>query len=334
MSDRRKKLDTLTPAIYSKEKASNDIKQHWNFTFAKQKKISVYAKRIMANVLSMIRNEQSFRPYYEMKVKDIIPDDINSENVYQEVKKSLRQLLSQVWDIENITDKKYIPYQLVISGKDNTFYDYGKGVIRIALHPDLKDFFIELSHYTTYEIKWYMSLSSWYSMRMFELLSAFKDTGIWVVSIEEYRKLMDCEKKYPDLHDLLKYTLTEPLAELEKTDVAFSYTPILDANHRGRGRKPIVALEFKLKKVTPKKIPASWYQFSDEYKRILEGLLNYGISEAHITKYAPHIGIEGVKEIMKVFYKAQLNAEIKDKKAYYNKIWLNKGEEAKNKVEK
>ena len=211
---------------------------------------------------------------------------------------------------------------------------YNNGTIRIALNPLLKPFFLELSHYTTYELKWYMTLRSWYSMRMFEALSAFKDTGIWVVSIEEYRKLMDCEKKYPDINDLLKRTLPEPLEELEKTDVAFSYSPILDANHRGRGRKPIVALEFKLKKVTPKKIPASWYQFSDEYKRILEGLLNYGISEAHITKYAPHIGIEGVKEIMKVFYKAQLNAEIKDKKAYYNKIWLNKGEEAKNKVEK
>jgi hypothetical protein len=44
--------------------------------------------------------------------------------------------------------------------------------------------------------------------------------------------------------------------------------------------------------------------------------------------------MEGVKEILKVFYKAQTNKEIKDKKAYYNKIWLNKGEEAKNKVEK
>lgn len=325
MSDKRKK-----PATYSKEDIKAYAKQHWNFTFAKQKKVSVYAKRIIANVLAMIHDEQELRPYYEMRATDIIPDEKTNEAIYSRAKEAIEELLKQIWIVENPIEKKFRGYHLIDTTKDHEEH-YNNGTIRIALNPLLKPFFLELSHYTTYELKWYMTFKSWYSMRMFELLSAFKDTGIWVVSIEEYRKLMDCEKKYPEVKDLIKYTLTEPLEELEKTDVAFSYTPILDANHRGRGRKPIVALEFKLKKVTPKKIPASWYQFSDEYKRILEGLLNYGISEQHITKYAPYIGIEGVKEIMKTFYKAQLNAEIKDKKAYYNKIWLNKGEEAKKK---
>ena len=328
MSDKRKKT-----ATYSKEDIKAYAKQHWNFTFARQKKVSVYAKRIIANVLAMIHDEQELRPYYEMRATDIIPEEKTNEAIYSRTKEAIEELLKQIWIIENPIEKKFRGYHLIDTTKDHEEH-YNNGIIRIALNPLLKPFFIELSHYTTYEIKWYMTLRSWYSMRMFEALSTFKDTGVWVVSIEEYRKLMDCEKKYPEIKDLIKRTLTEPLAELEKTDVAFTYSPILDANHRGRGRKPIVALEFKLKKVIPKKIPASWYQFSDEYKRILEGLLNYGISEQHITKYAPHIGIDGVKEIMKVFYKAQTNKEIKDKKAYYNRIWLNKGEEAKNKVEK
>jgi plasmid replication initiation protein len=328
MSDKRKK-----PATYSKEDIKAYAKQHWNFTFAKQKKVSVYAKRIIANVLAMIHDEQELRPYYEMRATDIIPDEKTNEAIYSRAKEAIEELLKQIWIVENPIEKKFRGYHLIDTTKDHEEH-YKNGSIRIALNPLLKPFFIELSHYTTYELKWYMTFKSWYSMRLFEILSAFKDTGIWIVSIEEYRKLMDCEKKYPKMNDLIKYTLTEPLEELEKTDVAFSYSPILDANNRGKGRKPIVALEFKLKKVTPKKIPQGWFQFSDEYKRVLEGLLNYGISEQHITKYAPHIGMEGVKEILKVFYKGQTNKEIKDKKAYYNKIWLNKGEEAKNKVEK
>jgi plasmid replication initiation protein len=328
MSDKRKK-----PATYSKEDIKAYAKQHWNFTFAKQKKVSVYAKRIIGNVLAMIQDEQELRPYYEMRATDIISDEKTNEAIYSRAKEAIEDPLKQIWIVENPIEKKFRGYHLIDTTKDHEEH-YKNGIIRIALNPLLKPFFIELSHYTTYELKWYMTFKSWYSMRLFEILSAFKDTGIWIVSIEEYRKLMDCEKKYPEIKDLIKRTLTEPLEELEKTDVAFSYSPILDANNRGKGRKPIVALEFKLKKVTPKKIPAGWFQFSDEYKRILQGLLNYGISEQHITKYAPHIGMEGVKEIMKVFYKAQTNKEIKDKKAYYNKIWLNKGEEAKNKVEK
>jgi plasmid replication initiation protein len=328
MSDKRKKSEVLTPVVYSKEEIKAFAKQHWNITFARQKRISVYAKRIMANVLSMIQEDDDDLKAYQMKVTDIIFDADSENSIYTRIKEASEDLIKQSWLFERIDKKSFERHNVVVSLR------YENGNLEIHLNPFLRDYFLELSHYTTYEIKWYMSLSSWYSMRLFEILSAFKDTGIWIVSIEEYRKLMDCEKKYPDLHDLLKYTLTEPLEELEKTDVAFSYSPILDANHRGRGRKPIVALEFKLKKVTPKKIPDGWYQFSDDHKRALESLLNYGISEAHITKYAPHIGMEGVKEILKVFYKAQTNKEIKDKKAYYNKIWLNKGEEAKNKVAK
>lgn len=329
MSDKRKKPEILLPVIYNTEEIKAYAKQHWNFTFAKQKRISVYAKRIMANVLAMIHEEHDLRTYYEMKAVDIVVDDQDSSSIYKKVRIAIDELMKQIWTMENPQDKKFRAYHLLNSTEHNVFYE--NGVIRVALNPALKPFFIELSHYTTYELKWYMSLQSWYSMRMFEILSAFKDTGIWIVNVEEYRKLMDCEKKYPNVNDLIKYTLTEPLEELEKTEVAFSYTPVFDNNHKGRGRKPIIALEFKLKKVIPKKIPTGWYQYSDEHKKLLEGLLKYGISETHITKYAPLIGMESIKEIMKVFYKAQTNSEIKDKKAYYNKIWLNKGKEAEKK---
>ena len=52
-------------------------------------------------------------------------------------------------------------------------------------------------------------------MRLFELLSAKKDTGIWRVTIEEYRKLMDCENKYKEVKNLIDKTTAEPLTELE-----------------------------------------------------------------------------------------------------------------------
>ncbi|GAB4133408.1 MAG: hypothetical protein OHK0045_14060 [Raineya sp.] len=38
MSDKRKKSEILSPAIYSKEEIKAYAKQHWNFTFARQKK--------------------------------------------------------------------------------------------------------------------------------------------------------------------------------------------------------------------------------------------------------------------------------------------------------
>ncbi|GAB4133413.1 MAG: hypothetical protein OHK0045_14070 [Raineya sp.] len=127
----------------------------------------------------MIHDEKELRPYYEMKAIDVVVDEQDSSSIYKEIKNAIRELMFQIWEIENITTFRYEPYHLLDSTKrGNIFYDNGD--IRISLNPALKDFFIELSHYTTYEIKWYMTLKSWYSMRMFEALSAFKDIRITV----------------------------------------------------------------------------------------------------------------------------------------------------------
>ena len=63
--------------------------------------------------------------------------------------------------------------------------------------------------------------------------------------------MIDCESKYPEQKDLIKKQL-KWLFRVRKTNMAFSVETILDKNHKGRGRKPVVALEFKLKKVQPK----------------------------------------------------------------------------------
>jgi plasmid replication initiation protein len=172
-------------------------------------------------------------------------------------------------------------------------------------------------------------------MRLFELLSAFKDTGKWVVSIQEYRELMDCKEKYDNTKLLLKYTLQEPLEELEKTDCAFEYKEIYNANHIGKGRKPVSALEFTLKKVKLKEIPASWYTFSDDHKRVLTSLKDkFKITESNITTYAPIIGIDGAKKLLREWeIKEASQKRIDDKVKYCNAVWVRVGKEVKKSQE-
>jgi len=48
------------------------VKQHWNVTFARQGKMSVTAKRIMARVLDQIRDDDfHLREYYQLAIADI-----------------------------------------------------------------------------------------------------------------------------------------------------------------------------------------------------------------------------------------------------------------------
>ncbi len=318
--DKREVAQMVLPVVYDKKQAKSYIKQHWNITFARQKKVSVYAKRIMANVLAMIKEDDiDLRPYYEMHISDVIP---NTEvDAYTKIKAAFIELSQLHWLLEDLDRKRFEVRHLLNTSDVNCRYE--NGVITIVLNPILKPYFIELAHYSVYELKHYMHFSSWYSLRMFELLSAYKDTGVWWVSIQEFRQLMDCENKYPEVKDLLKKTLFEPLQELESTDVAFSYETKHDVTYRGRGRKPVIAIEFQLKKVKVKEVPKSWFEFSDEHKNVLLRLRSWQVTDTNIVRYAKVIGMEKAN---KMLYEWQLKGnEIQDKAKYCNAVWVRVG---------
>jgi plasmid replication initiation protein len=321
--DKREVAQMTLPLIFDEKEVKKYAKQHWNVTFARQRKVSVYAKRIMANVLAMIKEDDSeLRPYYQMHISDVVPT--TDSDFHAKVKKAFDELTDLKWLIEDISTKYFAFRHLLNTSDVNCAYK--DGTISIVLNPLLKPYFIELAHYSIYELKHYMHFSSWYSLRMFELLSAFKDTGIWWVSIDEFRQLMDCEKKYPLSKDLLKYTLAEPLQELESTELAFSYEPVYDMYAHSRGRKPVIALEFRLKKATPKNVPQEWFEFSDEHKSVLLRLRMWQVTDPNIIRYAKAIGMERANKLL---YEWQLKGkEIQDKAKYCNAVWVRVGKAA------
>jgi plasmid replication initiation protein len=321
--DKREIAQMTLPLIYSEKDVKTYVKQHWNATFARQRKVSVYAKRIMANVLAMIKEDDSdLRPYYQMHISSVIAN--SDVDTYTKIKAAFVELSQLHWLLEDLEKKRFEVRHLLNTSDINCRYE--DGFITIVLNPLLKPYFIELAHYTIYELKHYMHFSSWYSLRMFELLSAFKDTGIWWVAIDEFRALMDCEKKYPNQHDMLKKTLTEPLQELDTTDLAFVYEPIFDMYSHGRGRKPIIALEFRLKKAKPKNIPKEWFEFSDEHKNVLLRLRAWQVTDPNIIRYAKAIGMERANKLL---YEWQLKGkEIQDKAKYCNAVWVRVGKAA------
>lgn len=321
--DKREVAQMTLPLIFDEKEIKKYAKQHWNVTFARQRKVSVYAKRIMANVLAMIKEDDSeLRPYYQMHISDVVPT--TDSDFHAKVKKAFYELTDLKWLIEDISTKYFAFRHLLNTSDVNCAYK--DGTISIVLNPLLKPYFIELAHYSIYELKHYMHFSSWYSLRMFELLSAFKDTGIWWVSIDEFRQLMDCEKKYPLSKDLLKYTLAEPLQELESTELAFSYEPVYDMYAHSRGRKPVIALEFRLKKATPKNVPQEWFEFSDEHKSVLLRLRTWQVTDPNIIRYAKAIGMERANKLL---YEWQLKGkEIQDKAKYCNAVWVRVGKAA------
>ncbi len=314
------------------------VKQHWNVTFSRQRKISVLAKRIMARVLDQIKDDDfELRPFYQLRILDVVTDaGVKPESVYKEVEGAILELMAIVWTFKTPGSSEWRARHLLDTTKEETA-GYKNGIISIPLNPALADYFINVAHYTSYQLAHYMRLKSWYSMRFFEILSAFKDTAIWEVSIEEYRSLMDCGPvldkrqqpkkdkagkvllKYPLVKDLINYTTKEPLEELADSDVAFIMSPVYDAERGTRGRPKIVRLRFELLHKQQLSIPASW--LADPITAaLIERLRGWGVTDKSIATCAPTLGRDGVKKILREWDLKQLHPtdRMNNKAAYCN----------------
>ena len=311
------------------------VRQHWNATFSRQKKVSILSKKIMSAVMSQIQlNDKDFKSYYQFHVTDFINEGQSGSKIYSDVKASFDELTDLKWLFEDLETEKFA-FRHILNTSDARC-GYEKGTITIVLNPLLKPLFIALSHYTTYQLKWYMTFKSWYSMRLYEFLSAFKDTGYLEVDIDKYRTLMDCDNKYKTKgknndSDMIKGTIGEAILELERTDMAFSVEIIKDKPRGAAGRKSIVALEFRLKKVQPKikEIPNDWFSNPDHAKLLERMKTRYQISQANIVKYSNVIGISEVKKLLQSWDIKEASADpIKNKLFYCNKVFVAMGKTA------
>ena len=290
-----------------------------------QKRVSVITKRILTHVFSQIeRDATELRPYYQVKISEL-GRLANVEISYGDIKTAFNEMLSISWLIESKTNERrgFIAKQLLNTSSPDVECEYRNGVITLVLNPTLKPYLVNLNNYTNYQVGWYMSFSSWYSTRLYEILSTYKSTGWWYVDIEEFRKLLDCGKKYKTPADLLRKTLKEPLEELKGTDCEFTFEKVY-APPIGRGRPSLVALKFLLKKTTLKSIPEHWKDKSPEHQKVIDEMTKtWKIEETNFINYIGYLGLDGAKSLMKEWKaKEYSNRRIDNKKLYCNKAFV------------
>lgn len=168
MSDKRLLPLTLPLGLVDEPQHQELVKQHWNVTFARQGKMSVTAKRIMARVLDQIRDDDyELRPFFQLQISDIVEEaGITKKVAQREVEGSLLELGSAIWVFKSLetqegeADKWYMRHLLDTKKKMGVGYE--NGIITIILNPELAPYFIQVAHYTKFKLNNYMSLRSWY----------------------------------------------------------------------------------------------------------------------------------------------------------------------------
>lgn len=104
----------------------------------------------------------------------------------------------------------------------------GSGKITLEWSDDVMKYISSLKRcFTTYKLKDIGNLQSFHSMRLYELIARFKDTGERTISVTDFKFALGISKKYPLFKDLNKRVIKASIHELNQvTNLNITYEQI------------------------------------------------------------------------------------------------------------
>lgn len=122
----------------------------------------------------------------------------------KDVYKALRSLATK--DIEIETEDEWIYTHWILQAK----HDKKKDVYNLDVSRDIMPYLVELADaFTTYDLTVAISLKSTYSQRFYEFCSQYKNRAnkTFFFTVEDLRKMMMLENKYPNIAHFRQYVL-------------------------------------------------------------------------------------------------------------------------------
>ena len=171
------------------------------------------------------------------RTRDFLPE---GDQHYTLVKKALKSLTRKTFEIKG-EDKngKFVQYTGLIMR--SRYYNNNERV-EVEIDKLLVPQFLDLAKgFTRYSIDVAFNSDSVYTMKIYQLISHWKDIKEKYFSLQELRELLQVEEKYPKILELKRRVLDPAKRELkEKADVWFDY------KNKKDGRQ-IVGLYFYIK---------------------------------------------------------------------------------------
>ena len=162
--------------------------------------------------------------------------DVN--NAYEALNDAANRLFER--DIRRYTKGKIVERMRWVF---HVKYKEGQGCVELGFSPTVLPHLTMLNkEFTSYQLKQIGSLSSFYAIRLYELMSQFHKLGQRECTLDQLRQMFDLGGKYQDVKDMRKRVLEPALKELNAgTDLSVTAEP------RRQGRK-IIGFTFTIKK--------------------------------------------------------------------------------------
>ena len=159
---------------------------------------------------------------------------------YKELKSMYDKLIQCVWGWEN--EKEIVRFVLFTRYK----VDKDNQTVKVKINEEFTWVLNVLTEglFTRFELEEFIELKSSYTKEFYRRMKQFRTTGIWKVSIEEFRRLLDVPVNYRicDIDNWVLKPIQKELKEKYNLKIKKIY------NAKGRGRPKVAGFEFTFEK--------------------------------------------------------------------------------------
>lgn len=187
--------------------------------------MSVIEKQLVYILLADIKkaDRKEGQLDYMIKIRDLEhygQKTVTNYTILRDATKKLVGRVYEIWDKDKEGRKVLTQTALLSSAK----YVEGTGTVQVTISKEIKPYLMDLAKgFTVYSLDYALSLKSVYSQRMYELLSRYKDLGVWQCDVDELKYILKLEDKYDGYGMFKKKVLDVARKELkEKTDLSFT----------------------------------------------------------------------------------------------------------------
>ncbi len=215
-------------------------------------KLSLQEQRFLLVCISRLKSGEDAPPPDEQKTLTITAAEFHEafpDMGRQNAEAKLWEAIDRLWDRSVIIrdevvreEFRWVQYRAQ--------YFKGEARVQITFSDAIMPYLTQLKgQFTRVVVKNVSSLSSTYSIRIYELLQQFRSTGERTISLNDFRSMLAIEDKYQQFKDLNKMIIKPAIAELnKKSDLAVTAETV----KKGRN---VVALRFRFKEDKQIKIP-------------------------------------------------------------------------------
>jgi len=212
------------------------IEASYKLTLQEQRFLLVCISRIKSGVDAPPAELQKTMTISAAELYDAFPDMGR-----QHAEAKLKEAIDRLWDRSVIIrdENKREEFRWV---QYRAQYLKGEAKVEITFSDAIMPYLTQLKgQFTKVVVKNVSSLSSTYSVRIYELLQQFRSTGDRTIAIDDFRSMLAVEEKYGQFKDLNKMIIKPAVAELnEKSDLAVTVETVK------QGRK-VIALRFRFR---------------------------------------------------------------------------------------